>query len=620
MTNGTIVRPAVLAWEMSSVKHEDRLTVISWTEYARSEKDDSFISLASEVESRSESIRAQILAFVYETGNKTHRGQTLIEALKIRDSFSWWWMTLFALRRWHDHSNLYSIARIFALRHVLVDNQITNLKIADMPDDIAIGIESLCNSLRIDFQNEGRSSSFIASPRVRDRLPLIVQALAIFVRTAFISSAKDAADVKSGDGICFFDYLNGIDLEKYRNGIYVSRYWGPVVEITESLKSANSWFHLFTPSNTTPTPRIAIEKLHVSNSLPRDSHFLLSNCLNLRVLHAALLIYLRVFLTSVKSGRKYNQFVDEQTGIDFTDLLRDEWLDSLRGRTAMHHAILFCSIENRVRRLPPQKAAIFVMENQPWEMALTYAWKKFQSSKIIGVPHATAKFWELRHLVDPRSRSAIEIYKFPEPDLIGVNSPFMRDLLEDNTFPKNRIIDLEPSGFGHLASQQTKARPPTSLLEKSVLVFGDFNLDLTMSLLKATAKSLGELHTQTINIFRPHPMCAITPEILSEHGFVTNDDSISEQLEVADLVIAPSSTSAAVEAFCLGIPVVILLGAGTFNYSPLRNMDGVFFTTDEKGLGLAIASASAAGRTNPKPYFNIDSTFTRWRSLLEKLQ
>jgi len=594
-------------------------TKILWNQYAGSDASSDFVSLPDRIEQRSDSIRAQILAFIHDTGNKTHRGESIIEALKIRDSFSWWWMTLFALRRWHDDSNLYNIARIFALRDVLIDNQITNLKITDLPDDVAKTIESLCDSLRINFQNYGIVSAAAVHRRIRDRSPLIVQALAVLVRSVSESRAKDSTDVKTTNGLCFFDYLNGLDFEKYKHGIHASRYWGAVTEIAKSLNDGNSWFHLFTPSSSLPTPRLAIEKLRSSKITDRESHYLLSIYLNLRVLRAAVIVYLRVYLASIKLGRKSTTFIDTQTGIDFTDLFRSEWKDSLRGRTAMGHAILFCSIEDQIRNLPAQKAAIYLMENQPWEMALLHAWRKFQPGNIIGVPHVAAKFWELRHFVDPRSRSATEVHEFPSPDIIGVNSLFMRDLLEDNQFPKDRIIDIEASGFGHLSGTQVEMRSQNYQNRKSILVFGDFNLDLTMSLLKSTAKSLGELHTQTINTFRPHPMCLIAPQILSEHGFVTNDGSISEQLKIADLAIAPSSTSAAVETFCLGIPVVILLGAGTFNLSPLRNMDGVFFATDENGLGLAIASASAAGRTNPRPYFNIDPTFARWRSLLEEL-
>jgi len=595
-------------------------TIILWNRYAGSNALAGLVSLPDAIEQRSDAIRSQVLAFVHETGKKSYRDKTIIETLKIRDSFSWWWMTLFALRRWHDDSNLYELAKIYALRDVLIERQITNLQITEIPDDAATAIESLCDSLGIEFQDGGVGLASTVHPQIYNKLPSTFQAFAVLVRTVFASSTKKSAEIETTGGLCFFDYLNGLDLEKYKHGVHVSRYWGAVTEIAESSNKSNSWFHLFTPSSTTPTPQIAIRNLNRSKSPARESHYLLSGYVNLRVVFLSLLVYLKICRASVMLGSKDKLFIDTQTGIDFTDLFRHEWVDSLRGRTAMHHAILFCSIEDQLRKLPPQNAAFFVMENQPWEMALIYVWKRFQSSPIIGIPHAAAKFWELRHFVDPCSRSAQAIHKFPEPDMIGVNSPFMRNLLEDNSFPPERIIDLEAAGFTHLyISPSTKSGPRTSLL-KSTLIFGDYDRNLTMSLLDATTRSLSELGTQTINIFRPHPMCVVTPEILSKHGLMTNGGSISDQLEVADLVIAPSSTSAAVEAFCLGIPVVILLGTSTFNFSPLRNMDGVFFASDEKSLSVAIASASAVGRTNPRPYFNIDPIFTSWRSLLEGLQ
>jgi len=620
MTDKAIDRSAVLVWETTSAKHEDRLTVISWTEYARSEKDDSFISLASEVENRSEPIRAQILAFVHETGNKTHRGKTIIETLKIRDSFSWWWMTLFALRRWHDDSNLYDLARIYALRNVLVERNISRLTAHGMPKDIEEAITSLCFSLTISFVAENTSSTSQKIKLVGGHLPLAIQAAAVIAWTAVRSGRRTHPTMQTKDGISFFDYLNGLNIKKLQNGTNASRYWGAIPRIFVSANRTNSWFHVFTPSADSPTPRRARMQIRKANSKTEDVHHLVSSSVGITVLVRSLIVFAQLAWASHKISNKHDLFVDSENGIDLTSLFSRDWIDSLRGRSAMHSAITFCAMEELLRKYPQQTAVIYLMENQPWEIALIHAWRKFQRGKIIGTPHAAAKFWELRQYVDPRSRSANGIHKFPEPDMIGVNSPFMRRLLETNSIPPERIIDLEGAGFTHLAASTSTGITSDSSLDKSALIFGEYDLSLTMGFLEVTAKSLGALNTQVTRVFRPHPMCLIAPKILTEYGFVTNDQSISEQLEVADLVIAPSSTSAAVEAYCLGIPVVILLSTGTFNFSPLRNMDGVFFASNETDLGLALSSASAVGRTNPKPYFNIDPTFTRWRSLLDGLQ
>ncbi len=618
------LKTATLVWKSLPARANKSDLVIVWDEYALNCIPIPVVSLPTELEKNAEIIRSQILSFVHKTGNKKISGRTIIESLVIRDSFSWWWMTLFSLRRWHENSNLYNLARIYALRISLLEFSINELEIINFPRELKKPIRSLCGFLSIKVVSKSSKTHSVrnySAKQLKNRLPTIIRAAATIFKDIYSGvTFSNQRQFSVSDGFCFFDYFVGLSESPSTNGHHNSRYWGPLASLPEFHESPTAWFHMVSPDSGGLTFREAKLSIKENYDCSGSSHFILASKINIEIIKKALCIYAKTVWFSLKQRRLKNIFLDLDSGIDSRALFNREWLDSLRGGSAMHHAILFCSIEDQLRKLPPQKAAFFVMENQPWEMAVIYAWKKFQSGTIIGIPHAAAKFWELRYFVDPCSRSAQGIHKFLEPDMIGVNSPFMRNFLEDNSFPSERIIDLEATRFTHLyKSLSTEIGSHTSLA-KSTLTFGDYDRDLTMSLLKATARSLGELDSRTVNIFRPHPMCAITLEILSEHGFATNDGSISEQLEVADLVIAPSSTSAAVEAFCLGIPVVILLGAGTFNYSPLRNMDGVFFAADEKGLGLAIASASAAGRTNPRPYFNIDPTFARWRSLLKKLQ
>lgn len=617
-------KTATLVWNSIPARANNCDLVIVWDEYAPNDVPVSVISLPTELEQNADIIRSQILSFIYKTGNKKISGKTIIESLVIRESFSWWWMTLFSLRRWHENSNLYNLARIYALRISLIEFSIEELEIVDFPRELKEPICSLCEFLSIKVVSKSSNTHpahKYSATQIKNQLPTVVRAAATLFKDIYSGvTFRKQRQFSESDGFCFFDYFVGLSESSATNGPHNSRYWGPLASLPQFHESPTGWFHIVSPDSGGLTFREAESAINENYGSPRSNHFILASKITIRIVGKSLRIYAKGMWFSLKQRRILSIFLDSDTGIDSRALFNREWLDSLRGGSAMHHAILFCSIEDQMRKLPPQKAAFFVMENQPWEMALICAWKRFQTNPIIGIPHAAAKFWELRHFVDPRSRSAHAIHKFPEPDVIGVNSPFMRKLLENNSFPPERIIDLEAAGFTHLYKSPSIRISSHNSLPKSTLIFGDYDRDLTMRLLETTARSLGELDSQTTNIFRPHPMCVVIPEILSKHGFLTNEGSISDQLEVADLVIAPSSTSAAVEAFCLGIPVVILLGAATFNFSPLRNMDGAFFASDEKGLGLAIASAASVGRTNPRPYFYIDPVFTRWRSLLDELR
>lgn len=611
---------AILVWDMHPEDQEKSSLVISWSKYLGKENDNTFISLPSEVENHGELIRSRILKFIHETGMKTHQGKTIIEILQIRDTFSWWWMTLFASKRLPEDSNLYDLARIYALREILLDKKISKLIVLGMTKEIEQVIESLCLSLKIVFV-AGKTDKFSKKTRlIGDQLPKLVQAALVLAWTVFKSDRKSQRKFNQKNGLVFFDYLNGLDLKQLQNGDNVSRYWGPVPKMYSSELEANSWFHVFTPSQETATPRIARKKIRQAASKTHDHHYLFSNSCGIFVMVESLLIFFKLARKSHKLSSKSDLFVDANFSIDFSGLFQKQWLDSLQGRSAMHSVILFCAMENLIRKFPKQRGAIYIMENQPWEIALNYAWRKFQKNKIVGIPQAAAKFWELRQFADHQSRSAVGLHRFPQPDLIGVNSDKMRNLLERNSVPSSSIYDLEASGYAHLATEHNSSNSHRMKKDQSFLVFGDYDLKQTVHLLNVASKFIERAIDHEVWVFRPHPMCLISSDILRNFGFITNSHSISEQLAACDLVIASSSTSAAVESYCLGIPTVVLLSIDTFNLSPLREMDRVFFAANENEFRSAVEDALLFGKTSPRPYFNLDPRFSRWRSLADELQ
>jgi surface carbohydrate biosynthesis protein (TIGR04326 family) len=610
---------ATLLWDCDSITPHTVGTVIIWNGYLNNSDSKNIFSLASEVESRSEVIREQILAFVYQVGMKRIGKRTVIETLEIRGSFSWWWMTLFALRRWHVNSNLFELARIYALRGLLVEHKIGELIVTKSTSQMERGLISLCDSLGVSIHLPESQHQPCRTRIRRICLPKPVLALATLLKE-IISSAclkSQPAPAKEG-GTCFFDYFNGLDLDELARGHHKSRFWGPVSSIAESDAAPNLWFHVFSPTADLPTACSAERMLKSSRSEIFDNHRILARPLGFRIIWRALNIYLMTLWKGFRVSKKSQLFVDHEVGLDASDLFWDEWIDSLRGKSAIHHALLFCQIEEIVHSLPQQRAAFFVMENQPWEIALQYAWRTYQASPMIGVPHAAAKFWELRHFVDPRSRTASGIHKFPEPDRIAVNSLKMRQLLESSGVSRDRLVDVEAASYAHLTNFKTS--DTTSAITNGdltrVLVFGDFNFDLTMSLFNALdeASKISELKIE--KLLRSHPMCEISNELLHKFNLSTNNSQIAEQLANSDVVVATSTTSAAVEAFCLGIPVIIYLSADSFNFSPLRQEPGVFFATNVNELANLLIEAARVGRQNPKTYFNMEPSFAQWRHLL----
>jgi surface carbohydrate biosynthesis protein (TIGR04326 family) len=85
------------------------------------------------------------------------------------------------------------------------------------------------------------------------------------------------------------------------------------------------------------------------------------------------------------------------------------------------------------------------------------------------------------------------------------------------------------------------------------------------------------------------------------------------------MVYASASTSAAVDAYCMGVPVASVLEPEKLNLSPLRGIEGVSFVDTPKKLATFIEYIHEGDREpNDKiEFFTQDNKLSRWRNLLE---
>ena len=80
-------------------------------------------------------------------------------------------------------------------------------------------------------------------------------------------------------------------------------------------------------------------------------------------------------------------------------------------------------------------------------------------------------------------------------------------------------------------------------------------------------------------------------------------------------------TSAAVDAYCAGLPVITVLDQVTLNMSPVRGCKGVKFVETQADLVRALSKAAAAPRPEIRSvrFFNLDSRLPKWNRLLSAI-
>ena len=121
-------------------------------------------------------------------------------------------------------------------------------------------------------------------------------------------------------------------------------------------------------------------------------------------------------------------------------------------------------------------------------------------------------------------------------------------------------------------------------------------------------------------IVKPHPACQILAKDYPDLDLVVTNDPIPMLIDHCSLVYTSNSTSAAVDAYYAGKPVVIFLNPGSLNLSPLRGAKGVLFVNSPKELASVLDNIGQikGSKGQGEGYFYLDSKLPRWKNLLVK--
>jgi surface carbohydrate biosynthesis protein (TIGR04326 family) len=95
--------------------------------------------------------------------------------------------------------------------------------------------------------------------------------------------------------------------------------------------------------------------------------------------------------------------------------------------------------------------------------------------------------------------------------------------------------------------------------------------------------------------------------------------ALSEILADYDMAVTANSTSAAVDAYLSGLPVIIALDGDELNLSPLRDEAQVCFVSSCEELTDALRTLSrrvAPTIPDNSDFFHLDQGLPRWRKLL----
>ena len=599
---------------------ENFKTTIYWNEFGTNQSND-LISLPTYIEQNEEALRRRFLEFVYEVGQYRVAGRTVIERLQIDEDFSYWWLTLFALRRTHPDSGIPETIKLLALEEIVKKMNISEITINIQEPRARRCIKDFCLNLGISCTDIGPPSQptkFRFS--LRRFSPRWCIALATLCRQTWRSRSfgQNQSIESNGKSIALFDYLTGFDAEAAGAGTYRSRFWSNLPELLEEQFDKLIWNHTREIGDSSTSRKSAEKLLRTLNVNPMSSHKLFESKISLQIFWRVVRDYCRLYKSGISETEAKIMFMPINSALPLWPLFRTEWIDSLRGSTAIRHLILLHTIREMVRQMPRQLVGIYLLENQPWELALTNAWKRAGHGTLIGMPQAAPKYWEVRQFVDSRSRTDLGLSKFPQPDLIASTSLRGRQMLLSSGVSQDQLIDVEALSYQYLINLQKSKNSSEkfSTANPTVTLLGDFSVDETRHLLDICSPLLTQNGHSAI--FKAHPTSPLNKSEIAKYGITEFVGDLGALLTSSRLVITTSFTSAAVDAYCLGIPLLLFFNGKDLNMSPLRDEPGVWFFHDSISLQALLEQTTGLETSSSRDFFNLDLNLHRWRQSLRQ--
>jgi len=613
----------LLLWDEDSKPNDNSYEVILWNSYKSSESDE-FISIPKFVEENSDYLKSKYLSLIYELGEAKINGKRVIDHLIIRQNFSYWWMTLLVEKcNFIKSPQIDNIIKIMALELLLKEKSCHKIKIVSTNEDLAMSVSYLTNALQIDFeweriQNIKPKRSLIK--KAFHMLPNAIQSPIWLTNYLFSNWPLKGVGVKewrkTSATSTFVSYLFNLVPEATKEGRYESHYWTKLNNLMDDEQHSSNWLHIYVKDKILPSSKKARNLIQQFNSSQKGHqvHVTLASFLSIQLIWHTLKDWYKVL--------KLNKMVCKQLKSSsgyLWPLFRKDCQDSMSGIPAMSNLLDFNLFEKAMSDLPNQERGCYLQENIGWEFGFVSAWQAAgHKENLIGYPTSAIIYWDLRRFFDPRSYARKTQGSLPLPNYVAMNGDASKKMYISGGYLQKHLIEVESLRYLYLFNSslhKVKETIPTEK-EKIVLVIGDYSEKNTYKQLDLLSFKPKKINSPVRYIVKPHPNSPINLEGFPDLCAEISTRPIEDLLKICDVVYSSLITTAAIEAYCLGIPIITFLDGKTLNMSPLRGVKSVYFISNSEDLARAINTIDVSDFGLKENYFYLDPSLPRWRKWL----
>ena len=603
------------------------------------------ISLPAIVEREAEVLRREYLKWVDKLSEHTIGSQSITERLAIRENLSAWWLTLIDQKCvYYQSPHIVDVVKIIALsRFVFLGKEIAKIKVVSKNKNLINSLRLWSMKNRVKFLSSGEeiktNRSFNLNWTLSPGKALVWISLQ-YIKRSRLNNIKLIARRPGHCGTIFFSFLPS-DLSLNAKA---DKYWSPLLDFVKTKRANVRIVFIYSGPFSRSDCRRINEFINCLNlDSPLHTYEVLSSNLTFKVFVKTVYDW---FLLWTRSGkRSFITGIPTLAGFDVKAFLEVDWNESFHGRASLQNILNLNLMERCLRDQSKDTLGLYLAEGQAWESTLISTWRRLGLGKINGYAHSTVRFWDLRYFHFDNSASRHGQLARPTPDRIIVNGKLaIRNFFNEGARPD--LIECEATRYLYLQAPNIGVSGCTefqvdslstapdrevedyvvnySLNESTsggpnrVLVLLDYTRHHSLRLLGLLSKIKIHHNQEILFNVRMHPEATFDICLPGELRFIDRQVPLHSLFDDHDLVICSAVSSAALECYIDGKPLLVFLDPAGFNLSSVRGLSGVtFFSTEEHLVShLVDINLLKPPRVNARCFFNIDSSLTLWKRLL----
>lgn len=429
----------------------------------------------------------------------------------------------------------------------------------------------------------------------------------------FFGQPKCKAQRFWSNSVTIHNYLLNVPSADVNNHIFKSPYWGDLVKLLSDSGLNLNWIHFYIPDKSLPTSADAVSYINDLNSHSQGFHYSIYSSFNLKIAANVFKSFLSIQFRCFTVFRKL--FSSSSEYLLPLSLIHREFLDSLFGPHALKVINYLHLFETFFESIPFQHLGLYLQENLAWEKTFNYCWRKFNHGVLIGVPHSTIRFWDLRYSNTLSCPLDIPSMSNLYPNLYISNSHKMTKFLTDIGISPDRVIKLEALRYTYLY-KTTPSRTSNSTPGITLLVLGDYLPSTFERQILLLRNAIDKIDVLLNIIVKPHPFCKFDSALIPPSWHVSSD-SLQNLLPSSTIAFVGGITSAVLDVYEYGLACCYISDKHNLDLCPLRGESNIVSVSTSDNLSsFLVADASQLPHKSRSSFFYNSHDLAMWRQFI----